>query len=314
MTYRDSTDDGVEGDIVDDGVEPLYTEWEYEADRLEQRLSFLNTVARLWKHAAITWGGEAHLPERREVLDQWLAQAGANYRQLDRAARSGPSLPLPRTVGLARIARRVRSAANDQGLAHSEDHRHLRRDGRRRPAADDHPRRRRRRRAVWRPDRRDVGRAAASRAGRRSRRRARRVGRVSRRRSRPRQLLYVPHSRGGEPRQVVVTRSMQRLLNDLLGWLPRLGLIRETCQLLDLAQQLESDNPVGQGAVTEFDTPVRERLPGDRAGDRRLGRAVGGRADRRRATATPITCWSTCCSSSPSGSSTAGSPTAARCG
>jgi hypothetical protein len=43
-------------------------------------------------------------------------------------------------------------------------------------------------------------------------------------------------------------------LNDLLGWLPRLGLIQETCQLLDLAQQLESDNPVGQGAVTEFDS------------------------------------------------------------
>ena len=49
------------------------------------------------------------------------------------------------------------------------------------------------------------------------------------------------------------TRSIQRLLNDLLGWLPRLGLIRETCQLLDLAQELESINPVGAGAVTEFD-------------------------------------------------------------
>ena len=82
VTFRDTTDDGVEGDIVDDGVEPLYSEWEYEADRLEQRLSFMNTVARLWKHAAITWGGEAHRPERREVLDQWLHQAGANYRQL----------------------------------------------------------------------------------------------------------------------------------------------------------------------------------------------------------------------------------------
>jgi hypothetical protein len=32
---------------------------------------------------------------------------------------------------------------------------------------------------------------------------------------RPRQMLYVPHSRGGKPRQVVVTRALQRLLNDL---------------------------------------------------------------------------------------------------
>src|SRR5690606_32719291 len=82
VTFRDTTDDGIEGDIVDDGVEPLYTEWVYEADRLEQRLSFLNTVAQLSKHPAITWGGDAHRPERVEVLDQWLTQAGNNYRQL----------------------------------------------------------------------------------------------------------------------------------------------------------------------------------------------------------------------------------------
>ena len=70
---------------------------------------------------------------------------------------------------------------------------------------------------------------------------------------RPQPLLYVPHSRGGEPRQIVNTRCLQHLLNDLLGWLPQLGLIRETCQLLELAQQMESEHPVGQGAVTEFD-------------------------------------------------------------
>jgi hypothetical protein len=43
------------------------------------------------------------------------------------------------------------------------------------------------------------------------------------------------------------------LLDDLLAWLPRLGLIRETSQLLDLAQTMESDNPVGPGAVSEYD-------------------------------------------------------------
>ena len=69
--------------------------------------------------------------------------------------------------------------------------------------------------------------------------------------SRP--LLYVPHSRGGEPRQIVITRCLQHLLNDLLGWLPQLGLIRETCELLEVAQNMESSHPVGQGAVTEFD-------------------------------------------------------------
>src|SRR5262249_467966 len=37
------------------------------------------------------------------------------------------------------------------------------------------------------------------------------------------------------------------------GWLPRLGMIRETCQLLDIAQSMETQHPVGQGAVTEYD-------------------------------------------------------------
>src|SRR4029079_2019299 len=39
----------------------------------------------------------------------------------------------------------------------------------------------------------------------------------------------------------------------LLSWLPRLGLIRETCQLLDIAQGMETAHPVGPGAVTEYD-------------------------------------------------------------
>ena len=32
--------------------------------------------------------------------------------------------------------------------------------------------------------------------------------------------------------QIVATRVLQQLLHDLLGWLPKLGMIRETCQLL----------------------------------------------------------------------------------
>jgi hypothetical protein len=43
------------------------------------------------------------------------------------------------------------------------------------------------------------------------------------------------------------------LIQDLLDWLPRLGLIYETCQLLETARKMESRYPVGPGAVTEFD-------------------------------------------------------------
>ena len=83
MVYRDSSDDGQEGDLVDDDVEMEYSEWEYEVDRLDQRLGFLTTVARLWKHTAIGWGtANSQCDQRREVFDQWLAQASTNYREL----------------------------------------------------------------------------------------------------------------------------------------------------------------------------------------------------------------------------------------
>jgi hypothetical protein len=67
------------------------------------------------------------------------------------------------------------------------------------------------------------------------------------------ELLYVPLSKGGRPRRIVRARTLGQLLDDLLGWLPKLGLVRETCQLLDIAQAVEVDNPVGSGAVTEYD-------------------------------------------------------------
>lgn len=253
VTFRDTTDDGVEGDIVDDGVEPLYSEWEYEADRLEQRLAFLNTVARLWKHAAITWGGEADRPERREVLDQWLAQAGNNYRRLIELLESvhryrfrQPSgsheslveFDRLRTIKDALIQKIVATCVDTAAAARllmttREDAGDAERFG----DPIDEP---------------SVALLRAVLAGDPEKVRA--VWEAFLVALAPRQLLYVPHSRGGVPRQVVVTRSIQRLLHDLLGWLPRLGLIRETCQLLELAQTLESKNPVGQGAVTEFDT------------------------------------------------------------
>ena len=66
-------------------------------------------------------------------------------------------------------------------------------------------------------------------------------------------LLYVPLSKGGEPRVIVATRVRQRGIQDLLTFLPRLGLIRETCELLDVARRMETDHPIGAGAVTEFD-------------------------------------------------------------
>ncbi|MCA9240254.1 MAG: hypothetical protein KDA37_08645, partial [Planctomycetales bacterium] len=67
------------------------------------------------------------------------------------------------------------------------------------------------------------------------------------------ELLYVPLGKGGSPGRIVKARALHQLIFDLLAWLPRLGLVREACQLLDVAQRMEVDHPVGSGAVTEYD-------------------------------------------------------------
>ncbi len=67
-------------------------------------------------------------------------------------------------------------------------------------------------------------------------------------------LLYVALARGGDPRRIAASRGLQYVLRRLLGGLPRLGLLAETCRLLDTAQRMEADHLVGPGAITEFDS------------------------------------------------------------
>ncbi|MAQ89606.1 MAG: hypothetical protein CMM03_07090 [Rhodopirellula sp.] len=66
-------------------------------------------------------------------------------------------------------------------------------------------------------------------------------------------LLYIPLSKGGAAKEIVIRRVRQRTISDLLLWLPRMGLVVETCQLLETARNMERQHPAGLGAVTEFD-------------------------------------------------------------
>lgn len=70
---------------------------------------------------------------------------------------------------------------------------------------------------------------------------------------RTKSLLYIPLVRGGDPVKIFVARLRQRVLIHLLRWLPRRGCIFESCQLLEAARMMEQQNPIGPGAVTEFD-------------------------------------------------------------
>ena len=63
--------------------------------------------------------------------------------------------------------------------------------------------------------------------------------------------------RGPGPRRqsaaVVASRGLQGMLRRLLAYLPRLGLLQETAQLIATIQEMEMSHPVGPGAITEFD-------------------------------------------------------------
>ena len=66
-------------------------------------------------------------------------------------------------------------------------------------------------------------------------------------------LLYIPLSRGGDPVKIFVARLRQRMLHHLLHRMPRSGLYVEACRLVEAARMMEQHNPIGGGAVTEFD-------------------------------------------------------------
>jgi hypothetical protein len=252
MTYRDSTGDGVEGETLETGSRPGDYELELEAVRIGKRLRFLAAVARLWMLAGVAPGTKTGAArEWDETLGNWFFRAISNRGRLLKllAAIHERTIPTPtgsheslveydrrRVVkeslleqgimtavevsGAARLllaaARRPRSAA---GLEEWE-----------RQAAGVL-------RAILRQDAAEI--------------RARWPELIESLGRQP--LLYVPLVRRGNPAAIVQARSVQRLLCDLLVCLPRLGLLREACQLIETAQAMEKDHPGGPGAVTEFD-------------------------------------------------------------
>src|SRR5262249_6500492 len=85
MIYRDSTDDGREGDMLEERGASIGSdlELEEESQRLGRRLSFLTTIARLWKHAAVCW--DVFSPdarERCELFENWQQEATSRYAGL----------------------------------------------------------------------------------------------------------------------------------------------------------------------------------------------------------------------------------------
>jgi hypothetical protein len=252
MTFRDSADDGFEGEML--GGDYAVTDFELanEADRIVDRLAFLSTLAQLWKMVVSALGtADCGEGDRESILAGWLGQAQTNSRQLaellDVVDRY--QIPAPRgtheslmeydrrsgiketlleriiatCVEAADATRSIRAAmerieSTDQLAAWEEPaQRVLRAIFRGDPLGV---------RAAW-PD---LLKALAG---------------VP--------LLYVGLARGGNPQRIVASRNVQQVLHRLLAYLPHLGLLEETCQLLKAIQEMERSHAVGPGGITEFD-------------------------------------------------------------
>ncbi len=249
VVYTDSTGDGVEGETLESGAGPVTDfELEQEGRRIGQRLTFLRTVASLWKAAVVACGPGARWPLGTDVLEPWLEQAESNQRRLAQllSAVDERRIPPPTAsresllefdrrrsikdmlvdkivstnIETADAARAIRAALppgiDPATAAHVIDNvmrAVVRGDGAQVQL-------------IW-PALLDSLRAQS--------------------------LLYVPPGKGGDPTLMTHTRVLQQAIRDLLEWLPRLGLLRETCQLIEAARLMESANPIGPGAISEFD-------------------------------------------------------------
>jgi hypothetical protein len=246
VTYRDSADDDQEGEVL--GDEPVGDEFDLaaESETLGKRLRFLSTVARLWQVAARREG------IGREALTGWLATARDNQRKLldllDTLHDHAVPQPLGSFDSLVEYDRRrgikeqllytaiatcldtFLAVGSLRGALGAEDST---------PDSD---------RPAWEPLAIQLERAlyggddAAARS------------------LLPRFLklfaeepfLAAALSEGAEPRQVLRVRIAQTILRALAAYLPRLGLLRETYQVLQTAFAMERmHRPSGRG-ITEF--------------------------------------------------------------
>ena len=249
VTYRDTTDDGFEGEMLEGGMPATDFELGLEAERISRRLALLTTIAQLWKLAAAASGTAG--ADRDDVLAGWLKQAIGNQRELlnllgtllkyrlpDPASALEAMVEYDRRRGIKdMLVERIIGACVETSDAARFVLATVDRQGPVDELGD------------WEPPARNVLRAMFG--GDADSVRAAWPALLEALARQP--LLYVPPSRGGSPRRVVASRSVQRMLARLLSYAPRLGLLGETYQLLETIRGMEREHPAGPGAVTEFD-------------------------------------------------------------
>jgi hypothetical protein len=252
MVYQDSTDDNVEGEVLDVMPQKDF-DLLHEAERLEKRLQFLSTLARLWNIAAralrVTPANAPRGAEER--IAAWLKRARQNERELRGLLDTIHEHEVPQPAGnyeaLVEFDRRrsTKEQLLNQVIATCLDHalaigalRGL--NSQDEPLKDSDK---------WAPCVIRIERALL----REEANEARSYLPEFQVRFRTEPLLYTPLSHGGHPRLILQASLAQMMLRGLVHNLPKQGLLRETYQLLRLARSMEANQTLHGPRITEYD-------------------------------------------------------------
>ncbi|MBI1830661.1 MAG: hypothetical protein HYR84_04335, partial [Planctomycetes bacterium] len=251
MTYQDSTDDDVEGSIMDAAPKRDF-DLLYEAERLEKRLQFLSTLGRLWNIATrcLRKAPSALMPRLGQSTAGWLRRAEHNEKELRDLLNVIHEHDVPEPGGAYEAMveydrhRSTKERLLNQVIATSLDHvlaigamRGIREDG----ARDDGE--------AWSPTVLALERSLMREDGET----ARSLLPVFIARFRQEPLLYTPLSHGGHPQLILQASLAQMMLRGLVYNLPKQGMIRETYQLLRLARSMEAGQTLAGPRITEYD-------------------------------------------------------------
>lgn len=261
VTYQDTTDDGHDGSVFGFGDDSSHDVLEAESKRLTEHLNFMQSLARMWAVAAdiaVTDQDRADLEDRKHSLESWAKRARENrigLLELLDSVREYPIAPAGSDKDSMRSydKRRVlRDSLMERIIGTAVEMSDSRRlvsgallalcDGESAPLAYDE---------MAEDDAQAVKMFGALIAS--DHEKLRELFPPFLEALSDKNLLYIPLSRGGDPVKIYVARLRQRVLRHLMHWLPRRGLMAETCRLIETARQMETNNTIGAGAVTEFD-------------------------------------------------------------
>lgn len=272
VVYTDSTDDGVEGPIYETDTSKQDA-LEAEADRIIDRLSFLNTLAILWFEAShiplpvlsveeLSQSDIEQVRQRNEVLEAWINQAADYQTGLTHLLHHVLSMRLPKSSDVSALMeydrlRLIKETLLDRITATNVEM-HMAVIGLRSvqhglaaligdtpfgelPQTVAEPEWLRlfagilTRNPEWvTSDFSGLLHALAEKP-----------------------LLYVPLGRGGNADEMISTRVRQQCFQRALASLPLMGMFQATVSLLRIARSMERRNSVGFGAVTEYDEMFR---------------------------------------------------------